>query len=479
MAAGLERERAEQSRWRVRSGMADAAAFEQLLRTEFLPAAAHRERQEAMLRRLVSHAAAKVPHYRDWFRRHGVEPGDIRGIADLARLPLLTRQDIQERGQALLMDGAEALKPMLRPSRTSGSTGSPIVVQRPPHTWTLFAMLKQRELRWFRFDPAGSLASIRGAADLPGLVPGEPLKKGETVRAPAWPLVGGWFRTGAFAGFGNQNAMDEQAEFLRREDPDHLLMQSAELEHLALAFQDGPPPQRLQACLAISQQMTAEMRHRIERILGVPVHENYGLNEVSLVASRCPEGELFHVHVENCIVEVVDEEGRPCRPGDQGRILVTALTNEVMPLIRYDADDLAVAVDEPCACGRTLPAFTGLLGRYRRNALLPPGTWWYWVMFQYALEKMPPELMQPLRQYQLHQFRDNRFELRLMVSSPLSEAFKARIREYWRRGCEGEPAPLEIVEVASIPRPAGGKFQSFTSDFAPPPGADPGPSARA
>jgi len=467
MPTTLDQELAEHARWRFLKDAPDRKAFEVLVRTEFLPPARIRAGQDTMLRALVTRAAAKTPYYAALFKRHGIDPAGIRGAADLARIPMLTRADLQEAGDGLMTSDAAAHKEKFVASRTSGSTGAPVEVHRTFETWKLFAMLKQRELRWFRYDPAGKMAAIRAPIDLPARNADSLIERGQTARLRSWPQIGYWFRTGPFLGFGNQNSADSQANWLRKVDPDYLLMQSAELEHLALSFQDKPRPESLKACLGVSQQMTPEMRSRIERILGVPVHENYGLNEVSLVASRCPEGGRFHIHVENCLVEIVDDDLKPCRPGERGRILVTSLSNAAMPLIRYDADDLAVAVDDPCPCGRTLPALTGLVGRYRRNALLPPETWNYWIMFQYALVEMPPELRKPLRQYQLHQFRDNRFELRVVAASPLADAFKSKIYEYWRKGGEGEPPPLEIIEVDSIARPPGGKFQNFTSDFAP------------
>ena len=470
MPTNLQAELAELARWPFRKGAPNQKDFEQLARLEFLPAEAIRAGQESVLNALITRVAAKTPYYRGLFKKLGVDPADIRGIADLPRLPMLTRDKIQEQGEAFICMETKRGSQLLA-SRTSGSTGSPVEIQRSLKTWKLFAMLKQRELRWFRYDPKGTLASIRAPNDLPSR-PGHPIKKGQTVGMKQWPQLGYWFQTGPYFGFGNDNSQESQARWLRKYDPDYLLMQSAELEHLAFAFQQGRALKNLKACQAVSQQMTAEMRGRIERIFGVPVHENYGLNEVSLVATRCPEGGRFHIHAENCLVEIVDDEGRPSRPGERGRILVTSLSNAVMPLIRYDADDLAVMADDLCPCGRTLPALTGIVGRYRRTALLPPGTWDRWVNLQLTLYHMPSDLAQPLRQYQLHQYRDNRYELRLVAAAPLAEAFKVHIQDFWRKFEEGEPPPLEIIEVESIPRPPGGKFQNFTSDFAPPPRPD-------
>jgi hypothetical protein len=86
----------------------------------------------------------------------------------------------------------------------------------------------------------------------------------------------------------------------------------------------------------------------------------------------------------------------------------------------------------------------------------------------------PPELLRGLRQFQLHQYRDGRFELRLVMAGHAPSALLERLQGAWPT-LEGlPPASLQIIEVDSIPLPPGGKFQDFTSDFIPPPD-EPGP----
>jgi phenylacetate-CoA ligase len=171
-------------------------------------------------------------------------------------------------------------------------------------------------------------------------------------------------------------------------------------------------------------------------------------------------------------VEIVDESAQPCPAGQVGQVLVTGLSNMAMPLLRYETGDLAEALDTPCPCGRTLPSFGNIRGRYRRIAFLPPGTWTYWTVFQKEMFLQPQVLLDPLKQYQMHQYRDGSFELRLVTNGPLQPALIERFREIWREAGGASPAPLTIRQVESIPRPPGGKFQNFTSDFMPPRDSD-------
>jgi phenylacetate-CoA ligase len=479
MASTLALEQAEQRRWKLRPKWARVNWFDLMVEREFLSPDEQKAKESAALRQMVRFAAASVPYYRGMFKRLGITAGDIQGPEDLPALPPLARTEVQEHAVALRAQRRPPGHKVSGMTRTSGSTGQPVEVIHTQFSHLMFNILKQRQMRWARFDPAGRFAMIRPPRDLPPEPGGEPAGEDETHRYPIWwPLVGPYFETGPLFGFSNNNSLENQVEWVEEHRPDYLLGLSAELEHLALGFQDRPRLESLRGLQAISQQLTPEMRRRIEGTFGVPVFESYGFNEIGILAFRCTEGGRYHVNTEHCLVEVVDEDGQPCRPGQRGRILATTLTNAAMPLLRYDSDDLAEAVDGPCPCGRTLPAFGAIHGRYRRIVSLPPDTMTYVSAVQRALADMPAELSKPLRQYQLHQFRDGRFEFRLVAAGALAAAFTERIESEWKKAGAPEPPPLAFLVVDEIPRTPGGKFQDFTSDFAPPPTPAPEPSGE-
>jgi hypothetical protein len=91
------------------------------------------------------------------------------------------------------------------------------------------------------------------------------------------------------------------------------------------------------------------------------------------------------------------------------------------------------------------------------------------VAFQWALGETPPAETRNLRQYQLHHYRDGRFELRLHATGALPATFEERVRKRWRDAAKSAPAPeLRLVYVGQIPSGAVAKFENFTSDFFPP-----------
>ena len=468
----FEDELAELSRWRLLPRFHDLSLFEQMASMEFLPPERQRELQWEKLRTVLQFVEGNVPFYKELFKKSGIRSQDFRGPDDLTAMPMLSRESVQARGDDLQAVRLPQGHSHLGVYHSSGSTGQPVSILGTNRSNQMFSLLRCRECRWARADLRGSLAAIRPKRDLPLNKEGEQLKEGETWVGKSWRYVGSYFYTGPSLGFGHSNPLPEQVAWLEKHQPTYLLAQSADLEHLALAFQDRAPLKNLRGLHAISQDVTPEMRRRIEQIFGAPLFQNYGLNEIGMVAVHCNEGERYHVHGEHCMVEIVDDQGQACRPGEIGHILVTGFTNMAMPLVRYDTGDMATAVSGSCSCGRTLPSFGPVKGRYRRIAFLPPGTWDYWMAFQVTLEDMPQALAAPLRQYQLHQFKDGGFELRIVADGALPPEFDAFIQARWHGTKAGETPPLRIITVDHLARPPGGKFQNFSSDFTPYPGAE-------
>lgn len=457
----------EQRRWRLRPAFAGVDWFDRMIEGEFLDPEESRARLDRALSRMVAFAARSVPYYRELFVRLGLGPGDVASTRDLPRLPVFTRFDLQEHGAALRPAHLPPGESLGAYTQSSGTTGVPTTVVMTARSGAFFGVLKQREFRWFRFDPARTFAAIRKSSDLPPKPSGEPIGEGETATAPAWPLVGRVFETGPFIGFSQLSPLARKAEWLLERRPAYLLSRAGNLEHLAFEFQERPRPDFLRGLQSISEHVTPSMRARIERVLGAPLHQNYGLNEIGICAARCPEGGRFHVHAEFCHVEIVDDSGRPCPPGGRGRVLVTGLRNPAMPLFRYDSGDLAQVAEGPCPCGRTLPSFGAILGRSRRFALCPPGTLHRVEAIDSAIDHLPPAILALVRQYQLHQFKDESCELRVVAAKPLPAAFFALMREAWDKAGAGRAAVLDIREVEESAFRSEQKFQKFTSDFVP------------
>ncbi len=389
---------------------------------------------------------------------------DIKNRRDLPRLPRLTRQ--------LLVAQFDTLQPQELPpgeeifgvSRSSGSTGQPTAVAVTAQSNLMFSYLNQRYHRWFRHDPARTLATIRLGDKIPQLPDGR-LAEMDTLRTDRWAYSGLFFETGPGIYFNVTNPVEAQLEWLRRERPDYLLTRSHSFEHLAMAAAGERPCPSLRGLTAISEVLTPATRRHLEAVYGAPLRDGYGLNEIGMVAARC-EGGRYHVHREHCIVEIVDEAGIPVPAGRAGRLLVTGLQNAAMPLLRYDTDDLVTALDGACACGRTLPSFGEIHGRCSRIASLPAGTLERVGALRTALQETWAGTGRNLRRYQIQQFRDGRFELRVLAAATMPEAFHEHVAHAWSFAVGPAGPTLAIREVADIPLDTAiYKYYDFVSEF--------------
>ncbi len=463
MNLSLEKELLQQDRWIIKNTKF-LPWFIKLVENEFISPEKQSMRGIASIRSMVDFCSIHVPYYKTLFKRKGLSSEDIKCLDDLSAFPLLLKETVQDQKAFLQAGWLPKNERQVGETSTSGTTGQPVKVRITAKSMGMFGILKQREFRWFRFDPKGKFASIRNSHDLPK-VNGKRLPANLTYHGNGWPSVGVHFNTGPFLGLADTTDIEDQVRWIKANKPDYILSQPAHLEQLALAWQGDSST--IKGFEGVSQQVLPQVKNTIENVFSAPVHQNYGLNEIGIVASCCPEGNRFHVHTEHCWVEIVDEKGEPCPPGERGRILVTSLTNRAMPLLRYDTDDTAIPAEGPCACGRTLPGFVGIMGRYRRTALLPPGSWKCWDAILNGLAEAPAPLSENLRQYQLHQFLDGHYELRLACKGTPEPGFIDYIKNTWNKELGGDAATLTITPVDVIPRPKSGKFESFTSDFAP------------
>jgi phenylacetate-CoA ligase len=384
-------------------------------------------------------------------------------VDSFATLPILTRADLVHSFDALTAATLPVPRRDIGLSVTTGSTGLPAKVLNTPQSRNMFHVLWHRCARWYRFDVSQRFARIRIAPDLASKANGEPLGEGESLTLPTWQYIQRSFQTGDEVHFTNNNPRDAQIAWLAEKNPAYLLTYPGLMEEIVLANDCKAIP-GLQSVMLISSILTTSMRSRIENALQVPVHQNYGLNEVGLVATRCDAGR-YHSNPEMAHVEIVDEDGIPVRDGESGRLVVTSLMNKAMPLIRYDTGDIATACAGACPCGRTLPSFAQILGRYIRFAGTPPQTRLRLNGLLAVLSDMPNTLFRNIRQYQIHQSRNADFEFRMVCAGPVEPEFSRRLMTQWKSLNEKDPWALRIVTVDAIETTPSGKQLDFVSDF--------------
>jgi phenylacetate-CoA ligase len=398
-------------------------------------------RQIQVLLRYVRHA---LPFWRERLDRAGCDP-ERELTSDLLRLlPVMTRADIQAGGDALRSPSAPADHGKLLQRQSSGSTGEPIVTFGTELTQFFWNALLVREHLWHQRDFSGKLAAIRS--------------KTENASLANWgPAVSAVWETGPMAVLDLSIDLDEQLDWLRRENPDYVLSYATNVHALALRSMElGFRLPRLREVRTYGEALRPDLREAVRKAWDVPLVDCYSCEELGYIALQCPACEHYHVQSEALFVEVLDKEGRTCGPGEIGRVVVTALHNFAMPLIRYANGDYA-EVGGPCACGRGLPVLTRILGRQRNMVRLPDGTT-HWPSF-------PSEAwidVAPIRQVQVIQHTIDHLEVRCVSPREFTDHERARLTTVFQE-CVGYRFRITLTRVAAIERSPSLKYEDFVS----------------
>lgn len=419
-------------------GAAVLALLYQLEQSQWLAPARLQEMQMRQLSLVLRHAYEHVPYYRN---RWGA------GSHALSDLPLLTRHELVDNYDRLKSESIPREHGNVAEARTSGSTGTPVRLLKTRFLQLLWNAITLRDHRWHRRDLSTTFAAIRMA---------------RTGEHESWgPATAGLVQTGRSFTLDVRADIDAQLEWLQRLRPSYLLTYPSNASALAAAALDRKlEMHRLREVRTMGELLTPEIRQACHDAWGTPLVDLYSAEEVGYVALQCPDSEHYHVQSEALLVEVLDDRGEPAPPGETGRLVVTDLHNFAMPLIRYDIGDYA-EVGAPCRCGRGLPVLRRIVGR-ARNMLVAADGRRYWPTFG---QRSFFEIAPGLRQHQFVQTAPDFVEARLVVSGVLtdsqSQALRALIESKLPAGMR-----VGIVQVESLARGAGGKYEDFVSEVA-------------
>ncbi len=391
---------------------------------------------------LIAHARKTVPFYREFLSSLAGRPF---GYEEFRRIPILTRERLQEAGASIVTEALPAGHGPARGMETSGSTGRPVRAQETVVTRTMLKAINQRFARWHRLDHTGKLVSIRSHAAQPGPEP-----------ARNW---GNGYASGPLVFLDVMTPVDELLERIVHEQPRYVAVYPTIAQALARRANElGVRPSRLECILSFGETLDSSVRADCERWLGARVLDAYSAIEAGVLALQCPGGEHYHVASESVLLEVLDDSDRPCAPGEVGRVVVTPLHNFATPLIRYEIGDYA-QVGAPCACGRGLPVLNRIMGRTRNMLVLPTGErrWPFPAGAKLAKEGA-------VRQIQLVQTSLHEIDLRVVSVQPLTVEQRARLSEAVVREF-GHPFRVRVIEAERIERAASGKYEDFVCEL--------------
>jgi phenylacetate-CoA ligase len=281
-----------------------------------------------------------------------VTPGAIRNLADLAALPILEKQDIQEQRDSMVTRDWPASD--LVPNQTGGSSGTPLSFFVHRDRLHSRAAATLRHNRWAGWNLGDRVALLWGAPrDRPAGSRKDCLRNLLLDR-----------RLFLDAGHLTEARLATFAAALERFRPKVILAYAGAAALFARYLRArGGAVYRPRSIITSAEVLEPGDRQLIEDTFGCPVFNRYGCREVSVIASECDHHTGLHTMAEGLVVEIVNAQGQPVRHGDVGSIVITDLLNRAMPLIRYRIGDLGAWDKGPCPCGRSMPRLRTVAGR--------------------------------------------------------------------------------------------------------------------
>jgi phenylacetate-CoA ligase len=429
-----------------RAGAELMAQLYQLEQSQYFPETLLRARQLRQLAELARHAAATSGFYRERLARAGIV--DSLDWQRFSQLPLLTRRELLTEAERIHAAQVPASHGDWHEIQTSGSTGQVVAVRRTAMSDLLWLALGMRDHLWHRRDFRKTFAIIRAHVPI----------EGDAAPRDWGPPVSLLHDSGPCFTMPLSTDVAQLVDWLLAKNPTYLLTYPTCLAALLDRFEQlGKRPTELVEVRTVGETLAPQLRERTQAVLGARVCDAYSAQEVGAIALQCPESDLYHVHAESVLIEVLNDAGAACAVGETGRVVVTDLHNFATPLLRYELRDYA-EVGPACSCGRGLPTLRRVLGRERNMVQLPDGRR-HWPLVGLHRYREAGEILQ----YQLVQHDLQQVEMRLVTRAPLGSEAEQRLIAIVRQAL-GHPFSIRLSYAqGELPRSPGGKFEEFVS----------------
>lgn len=429
---------------------------------EALPRDRLRALQDERLRRLVGYVYERIPFYRSRLGEAGIRPGEIKGVGDLPKLPFTHKSDLRDHYPFGLF--AVPKSEVARVHVSSGTTGKPTVTGYTRRDLDLFAEVNARSLAAAGAKPGMTLHNAYGYGLFTG---GLGLHAGgEKLGLTVVPVSGGM--------------TERQLLLIEDFKPDIIACTPSYAQTLAENFRRrGVSPEELSLRYAIlgAEPWTESIRADVEAGLGVKASNIYGLSEIigpGVAQEAWDEQEGSYIWEDHFYPEVVDPDtGEEVPDGQEGVLVITTLTKEATPLLRYWTGDITTLTREAGRTGRTHARMSGVRGR-SDDMLIIRGV----NVYPTQIEEILKEQAEAAAHYQLVISRNGTLdeaELRLELSQetfsrlgpgtledPSGDDTLRRLRQGVERSIKervGVSLRVMLMAPGTVPRSEGGKLR--------------------
>ena len=306
--------------------------------------------QNERLVKQVQHVWDNVPYYRKKMEEKGLTPADIQGVEDLHKLPFLTKADLRDAYPYGLK--GKPLSECVRIQSTSGTTGRRVVAFYTQHDIDLWEDCCARAI----VAAGGTKEDVVQVAYGYGLFTGGP------------GLNGGSHKVGCLTLPMSSGNTERQLQFMTDLEATILCCTPSYAAYLAESIHEMGLRDKIKLKAGIfgAEAWSEEMRHDIEKNLGIKAYDIYGLTETSGpgVSFECSEQTGMQINEDHFIAEIIDPEtGEVLPEGSKGELVFTSITKEAFPLLRYRTRDICILSRKPCSCGRTHVKMSKPMGR--------------------------------------------------------------------------------------------------------------------
>ncbi|MFH0872350.1 MAG: phenylacetate--CoA ligase [bacterium] len=310
-----------------------------------------RDLQLERLKEICERTYHRIPFYYQAFRKAGVKPKDINSLEDLSRLPFTTKDDLRDNYPF----GLFAVPPsdIVEIHTSSGTTGKPIVGGYTHRDIELWSEVMARCLTCSGTTKDDVVQNAYGYGLFTG---GLGVHYGaRRIGASVIPISGGNTKRQIMI-------MQDFGSTILTCTPSYTLFLAEVAAEMGMTFER----MSLKAGNFGAEPWSESMRVEIERKLKLLALDIYGLTEIigPGVANECQVKEGLHIFEDHFLPEIIDPAtGKSLPPGQAGELVITTLTKEAMPLIRYRTRDITALIPQACPCGRTMVRMNRIMGR--------------------------------------------------------------------------------------------------------------------
>lgn len=400
------------------------------------------------LRDLLQDVATHVPYYTALFAQHGFDPSSVQSTADLQRLPFLTKPIIRANTEALKHAKAQGLARF----NTGGSSGEPLIFYIGKKRISHDVAAKWRATRWWDVD----------IGDPEIVVWGSPIELGKQDHVKAWRDK--LLRTQLLPAFEMSEAkLDQFVASIRSVRPRMLFGYPSALTHIAKHAQKRGITMTdlgIKVAFVTSERLYDDQRNTISQVFGCKVANGYGGRDAGFIAHECPAGSM-HLTADDIVVEIINDAGQVQPAGVAGEIVVTHLSTNDFPFIRYRTGDIGVLGASPCSCGRGLPVLQDIQGRSTDFVVAMDGTVLHGLSLVYILRDLPG-----VQSFKVIQETRALTRVLLVTDALFSNDSLALIQSGFKRRL-GEEVSVVVDLVDQIAPEKSGKYRYIVSHVCP------------